>query len=201
MKNILLAVLSLCLAMSAVAQETGFRKSVEIYGGPVLTTDRGKYVTGLSLTAGYQFTPHLYAGVGGGFRHTRSLFMIEDKVSANDCSIETHYSYGYKYLLPLFGRVQYTFDVFPVKPLLMLDMGYAFNVPFLPDDINELWFCEPAVGAEVGLGGKTALYFYLGVDVQRLQYRFYTTYSQTAYEEEIHRTFYLTLDFKAGLRF
>jgi hypothetical protein len=197
--SILLAVIA--FSMAANAQNNGYEKSIEIYGGPAMNKT-AKYSFGISLVNGYRINPHLYAGLGVGFRYTDAEYMhtYRSYKQFGVLQTETSSSYAGDYLLPVHARAQYNFTTTKVKPMLLCDAGYTFNVGSVEGNaIGFFW--EPAFGIDIDLEEHTSLYFQLGICMQNTHYTYYTfSYYDGASSEEIH-TKGSTFNIKVGMKF
>lgn len=201
MKRIIILLSAVVFSMTAIAQSTGYEKSIEINGGPAMN-DNTKYSLGISMVNGYRIMPNLYAGVGVGFRYTDALFMHtwRSYMQYGSLHFESSDSYAGDYLLPIFARIQYNFTTTKVKPMILCDAGYTINVG--SNEGNPVGFYwEPAFGVDISLEGNTSLYFQIGINMQSTHYdRYEYSYYDGASTEEIKATA-STLCFKIGMRF
>ncbi len=186
---------------TVIAQTSGYEKSIEIYGRPAMNKST-KYTLGISMVNGYRIDSHLYAGIGVGFRYTDAEFMhtYRSYMQFGSLHSETSSSYAGDYLLPVYARAQYNFTTTKVKPMLLCDAGYTFNVG--STDGNAVgFFWEPAFGIDINLEQNTSLYFQIGICMQKTHYTYYTySYFDGASSEEINATA-STLNIKIGMKF
>lgn len=200
-KGITILLTAVIFSMAANAQNSGYEKSIEIYGGPALNKST-KYTLGISMVNGYRINPHLYAGIGAGFRYTDAEFMhtYRSYMQFGYLHSETSTSYAGDYLLPIYFRAQYNFTTTKVKPILLCDAGYTFNVGSVKGNAVG-FFWEPAFGIDINLESNTSLYFQIGVCMQNAHHTFYSySYYDGASSEELH-TVASTLNLKIGMKF
>ena len=203
MRKKLLAIVALAtmFGFTATAQTSGYEKSIEIYGGPAMNKST-KYTLGISMVNGYRINSHLYAGIGAGFRYTNAEFMhsYRSYMQFGSLHSETSSSYAGDYLLPVYARAQYYFTTTKVKPMLLCDGGYTFNVGSTEGNAVG-FFWEPAFGIDINLEQNTSLYFQIGICMQKTHYTYYTySYYDGASSEEINTTA-STLNIKIGMKF
>lgn len=189
------------LSMAANSQESGYEKSIEIIGGPAMSKST-KYSLGISMVNGYRINPHLYAGIGVGFRYTEAKFMHtwRSYMQYSSLHFESSDSYGGDYLVPVFARIQYNLITTKVKPMLLCDVGYTID-PGIAKGNAVGFFWEPAFGIDISLEENTSIYFQIGINLQKIHYtRYEYSYYDGASEEEINTTA-STLNIKIGMKF
>ena len=200
-KRITILLSAVLFSMAASSQNNGYEKSIEIYGGPAMNKST-KYSLGITMVNGYRISSYLYVGVGVGFRYSDAEYMHTYRSYMQFGSIhsETMTSYAGDYLLPVFARAQYYFSTTKVRPMILCDAGYTFNVGSVKGNAVG-FFWEPAFGIEIGMEKKTTLYFQIGICMQNAHHTYYSfSYYDGASSEELH-TRASTLNFKVGMKF
>ncbi len=200
-RTITLLLTTIAFSMAVIAQNSGYEKSIEINGGPAMNKST-KYSLGIAMVNGYRINSNLYAGVGIGFRYTEAKFMHtwRSYMQYGNLHFEKSDSYGGDYLLPVYARVQYNLITTKVKPILLCDVGYTFDIGIAKGNAVG-FFWEPAFGLDVSLEENTSIYFQIGINLQKLHYtRYEYSYYDGVSTEEIN-TVASTLNIKIGMKF
>lgn len=200
-KRITILLSAVLVSIAASSQNNGYEKSVEINGGPAINKST-KYSLGISMVNGYRINSYLYVGIGIGFRYSDAEYMhvYRSYKQFGYIHSESESSYAGDYLLPVYARAQYNFTTTKVKPLILCDVGYTFNVGSVKGNAVG-FFWEPAFGIDISLEQKTSIYFQIGICLQNAHHTYYTfSYYDGASSEELH-TRACTLNFKVGMRF
>lgn len=200
-KRITILLSAVLFSMAANAQNSGYEKSIEIYGGPALNKST-KYSLGITMVNGYRINSCMYVGVGIGFRYSDAEYMHTYRSYMQFGSIhsETKTFYDVDYLLPVYARAQYYLTTTKVKPMILCDAGYTFYVGSVKGNAVG-FFWEPAFGIEISMEKKTTLYFQLGICMQNAHHTYYSfSYYDGDSYEELH-TRASTLNIKVGMKF
>lgn len=159
--------LVLLLGVSVMsAQTTGFKKGLEVFGGPGLSKD-SKYNFGLAVNAGSQVSEKFYIGGGIAYKYAECLYF---KGFVGNKSTESRTT---RNLLPIYARAKYNFTTSSVAPFLSVDAGYNISLDNNEHKNIEGFFFEPQVGLDFTMGSLSS-FVTLGVNVQNYHYDYFS---------------------------
>lgn len=184
---------ALLCSVSMMAQNKGYEKALELFGGPGLSDD-SKYSLGVDFVNGYRANETFFIGGGVGFKYAECRY-YHSYMGKDD----TYDSRDNKYLIPVFARAKVNLTKTNVSPFIAADLGWTFDVGQNPNKNIEGFFAEPQLGLDFNLGGL-GMYLNAGVNIQNFHYTYFTITDRETGDENIS---YMigTLNIKFGVRF
>lgn len=184
---------ALLCSVSMMAQNKGYEKTLEVFGGPGLSDD-SKYNLGIDIVNGYRASNTFFIGGGVGFKYAECRY-YHSYMGKGD----TYDSRDNKYLIPIFARAKANLTNTKVSPFLAADLGWTFDVGQNPNKNIEGFFAEPQFGMDFNLDGL-GLFVIAGVNIQNFHYTFFTITDREVGDEN-NNYMIGTLNIKFGVRF
>lgn len=195
MRKLLLILAVAFTAINLNAQDKGYEKSIEIYGGPGLN-NLTKYQLGISMINGYRFNDFLYLGAGTGFRYQESRYMY----SYGPGTSYDHDSREPRYIVPLYARVKANLTKTPVSPFFIADIGGNIDVGLVKYKTIKGFFFEPQFGIDMDLADPISMYFTIGANIAKAQYMVFDFYDINSIQDE-YKGIASSLVFHVGIKF
>ena len=187
---------TLLCSVSLMAQNKGYEKALEIFGGPGLSDD-SKYSIGVDIINGYRANETFFIGGGIGFKYAECRYYHSYSSILGEKDV--YDSRDHKYLIPVFARAKVNLTKTNVSPFVAADLGWTFDVGQNPNKNIEGFFAEPQLGLDLNLDGL-GMYFIAGVNIQNYHYTYFSITSRDSYQED--KGYMIgTLNFKVGFRF
>jgi hypothetical protein len=175
-----------------IAQNNGYEKSIEAYGGFGLN-ELSKYQLGISMYNGYRFHDYCYLGLGIGFRYQEARYML----SRSTYGITTD-SREPRFIIPICARIKINLTNTPTSPFLMADIGTNIDVGYVKYKNITGFFFEPLFGVDINTQKSTVPYFAIGVNIASAKYKYFnipSVYSGEVYSKATTFVFHVGFKF------
>lgn len=188
----LIVIILIGLSTSLIAQNKGYEKSIEVYGGFGLN-ELSKYQIGISMINGYRLNDFCYFGIGIGIRYQESRYYLSRELYGG-----TYDSRTPCYHIPLNFRVKFNLTKTDISPFLSGDIGTNVKAGGVNSKTISGFFFEPLFGVDIKTKENVTPYFAVGINVANAQYKYF--HIKEAYQSTI-KSKATTLVFHIGFKF
>ncbi len=196
MKKLLFVVIAVVGMAFSVCAQARYEKSIEL-GAAVGTDKFSKYSFQITMVNGLKFNDYFSAGVGLGFRYADVLYQALTYADGTYSDSRNN-----EYLIPLYARVKVNLTKTQVSPFFLADVGYSFNMNNSPYKNLFGLMVEPAFGIDYKFAGeKMGLYFLVGFNLQKAQYRYTSLSRWRNPESELIKGMANSITFRGGINF
>lgn len=179
MKKIFCIIGLVLLCGTISAQKRGFEKAVEVNGGVGLDKCT-KYSFGINFVGGYRVSSTFFVGAGLGYMYLNGLYYSSYEYRGLGNNSFNYDSYDARSNVQVFARAKVNLTKTKVSPFFLVDLGGIFGLTSNEIKMANGFSFEPAIGVDIDIKEKQAVYIMLGYKGSQYQYKaFNTTYGNS----------------------
>lgn len=179
-------------SISMIAQDKGYEKSIETYGGFGLN-EISKYQLGISMYNGYRFNDYCYLSLGIGFRYQEARYMLSYSFYGTRTD-----SREPRYIMPISARAKFNLTNTSISPFLIAEVGTNIDVGYVEYKNITGFFFEPLFGVDIKTKENVTPYIAAGVNIANAKYMYFDV--SDAYSTDV-KSKATTLVFHIGFKF
>jgi hypothetical protein len=199
MKRVFLFALATVFTVVVSHAQAGYEKSIDAgYLSGV-----GKYknnTVSFSMINGFRFNNTLFFGIGVGIGYSNALYEIYTNDFKGD--IVEKESRGSTALIPFYANIKVNLSKDKISPFLSLNVGYTFKAAGDP-------YCKPGSMLQPNFGinckvtEKTDVYFLVGFNIQRFDYKYiwFVGKDATKWINRMESDKFRSIDLRVGIKF